>query len=596
MPRRVEHSRERAVDALEIEAELPELVLARFHFLTHDRSSSSGRCPCCDSDCTKIVEDIPDFDLLIDTARERRYLRHEVRNLALFDELAEEAVVVDVPLRCAVTDLAILTETIVRVFALLGGARSRKTHTMLTLLLRLWGLRGGWGRHGWLLGPELDRAFLLVEKWALGEGDAPPICPHELMVTWPTSLPELRVRPSFPMIDGFLWTCRHAGHQGRNLAARNVELIGWTEAATTRSEVNFTRARGRIVQSKGIMVLDAVPEPRNWVATSVIEPAKQEATDLEAGKLVGRRTYRCERMSIAQNVWVDPEEAEAFRRDLARIDPRMAAREADGDWNGDAELCFEYDGKRHSFDPGDPYTDALDFLGLVDCTEIVTATYFAREHKHAIAGDINAYPHTDLVARFGVRKGESPYVPRNWHIVFVDQMQLHGVDSDQAAQALAKYKNGTYEGAAFIIDATSMLERHNAGGALNARRQILAHEAYARAGFEVMGPIRRGTDFSNPERYDGTLLQRRLMRFGGPDMPGTVTRFHVDRRTCMPYIHSIQKQQAEADGITPVKIPQTLQDRTVGAFTDCARMLQWPFFSHDDATAAGEPMLVQVFG
>lgn len=600
MPRRDELTRRAAIEALEREVEQPELVLARFHFLAHDRSSSAGRCPCCDSDCARIVEDLPDFDLLIDTIEGTRYLRDTFPDRKLFDELAEEALVVDVPLRCAVTDLDLLTEEDVRVLALLGGARSRKTHTLCTYGLRRWGRRGGAGRNGWMLGPELDRAFLLVEKWALGEGDAPPICPPELMVSWPTELEQLKHNPSWSMIDGFRWTARHLGRQGKNLAGRNIEIVLWTEAATTTSEVNFTRARGRIVQSKGVIALDAVPEARNWVSTSVIEPAKAEAEERKVGKLVGRPTYRVERMSIAQNVWVDEAEAAAFRRDLHRIDPRMAAREADGNWLPDRELCFMYDDGRHGFDPIDPDVDALEFLGLVDITELVVATYFREKHKHLIAGDINVAPHTSLISRFGALPGRDPRIPDNWHLVFVDQLQIYGADSDQAARELASYRAGRYKAAAFVIDATSMLPRHNAGGSLNARRHILPHEAFRRAGFEVRGPMRqkaKPSDFANPDRYDGTLLQRQLMRQGDPkELPDTETRFHVDRRFCMPFINALQKQTAEPDGITPVKIRNTLQDQLIGAFTDCARMTIWPFFSMRDDAARGNVRDVVVYG
>jgi hypothetical protein len=593
VPRRDQLTRRAAIESIQDELEVPELVLARFHTLVHDRSSSAGRCPCCDSDCSRVVEDLPEFELLIDTVEGTRYLRHTWPDPAEFDDLAAEALVIDVPMRVAIDHLEILhASDDARVNALLGGARSAKTHLLCTCGLRRWGLRGGPNRTGWMLGPELDRAFLLVEKWALGEGDAPPICPPELMVSWPTELEQLKHDPSWMMIDGFKWTARHLGRQGKNLSGRNIEIVLWTEAATTASEVNFTRARGRIVQSKGAMWLDAVPEARNWVSTSVIEPAKAEAEERKTGKTRGRPTYRVDRLSITQNCWVDLEEAEAFRRDLHRIDPRMAAREADGRWVADRELCFEYRDGFHSFDPIDPDLDSLKFLGLEDVTELVVGTYFREPHTHLIAGDINAQPHTSLVSRFGVRPGMAKHIPDNWHVVFVDLLQTYNADSDQAAQELARYRGGRYKGAAFLIDATSMIARHNSGGTLNARRHILAPEAFQRAGFEVRGPMRqkrRTDDFADPTRYDGTLLQRQLMR-------ADPCRFHIDRRFCQPYINSLQKQEAEADGVTPVKVSNTLQDRVVGAFTDCARYTLWPFFSLNSDARSGKPLNAIVYG
>jgi hypothetical protein len=75
MPRRDQLTRTATLDALEAKANTPDFVLCRFHELAHDRSSSSGCCPCCGSDTAKVVEDLPDFELLIDTVRGERYLR-----------------------------------------------------------------------------------------------------------------------------------------------------------------------------------------------------------------------------------------------------------------------------------------------------------------------------------------------------------------------------------------------------------------------------------------------------------------------------------------------------------------------------------------
>lgn len=471
--------------------------------------------------------------------------------------------------------------------ALLGGARSAKTHLLCSWGLRRWGKRGGAGRNGWMMGPELDRAFLLVEKWALGEGDAPPICPPDLMTHWPDSVVALRTRPTVGMIDGFTWTARHTARQGRNLAARNIEIVLWTEAATTHSEMDFVRTRGRIVQSKGAIAMDAVPEAHNWVLTSVIEPAKKEAEELAAAATPKRSTYRVERFGILQNPWVDQVEAEAFRRDLARIDPRIAAREGDGDWTPDT-LLFEYDGVRDSFDPVDEAADVMDFLGLEDVTEDAVGTYFLEAHNWLIAADINAHPHTSLIGKIGVPKGMRP-VPANWHPVFTDCLQLWGMDSEQAAVELARYRGGIYRGAAVVMDATSMLARHNAGGVLNATRQIIPREAYERAGFEVRGPKRKakGDDFVNAGTIDGTLTCRRILREG---------KVHVDRRRCIPFINALRRQEAEPDGVTPRKVSNTLQDRLIGAFTDCFRYWTQPFFSLPEYALDGEPLKVRTYG
>ena len=75
MPRRDQLTRAAMLEELEARADAPEYILAKFHVLLHDRSSSPGVCECCNSDTSKVVEDLPDFELLIDTVEGERYLR-----------------------------------------------------------------------------------------------------------------------------------------------------------------------------------------------------------------------------------------------------------------------------------------------------------------------------------------------------------------------------------------------------------------------------------------------------------------------------------------------------------------------------------------
>jgi hypothetical protein len=488
-----------------------------------------------------------------------------------------------------------------RVHAYLGGARSRKTHTIVGLGFRWWGMFGGKGRNGWMMGPELDRAFLLVEKWAIGEdGVTPPICPQELMLRWPTEAIELRTRPTIDMIDGFTWTARHCGRQGRNLTARNIQIALWTEAATTNSPMDFVRARGRVVQSKGRMALDAVGEPNNWVRESVIEAAATEAEEIAAavdrGETPERRTYRVKGLDIVDNQWVDQLEAKAFKRDLERIDVRIARREAGGEFIGDAEMVFDdvFDASRHTFDLGpesddELATSVLDELGFEDCTEQVSVRWFTEPHAWVLAVDVNKNPHTALMGKFGVRKGQAPDVPKNWHAFYLDCLQVFGKDTEQAADDLVRYRGGIYAGAAIVIDATSGNDRTNAGGALNARLKIIPPEAYRRAGFEVRGPEYQNdyVRFKNCEKFDGSIVCRRLFR---------LNRTHINRRLCKPFTKALRRQEAEPDGVTPKKHSNTNQDRYVAAFTDVFRYHVWPFFATKPYEESGDPLGVEVYG
>lgn len=75
MPRRDQLTRTDTLDAVERKLRTPRFIHCTFHELLHEPSSSPGTCTCCGSDAAKVVEDLPDFELLIDTREGERYLR-----------------------------------------------------------------------------------------------------------------------------------------------------------------------------------------------------------------------------------------------------------------------------------------------------------------------------------------------------------------------------------------------------------------------------------------------------------------------------------------------------------------------------------------
>lgn len=76
MPRREEVTRKASLAEMTRIAEAPEFTHVRSRLLVHDRSSTSGDCPCCGSQSAKVVEELPDLDLIVDTTEGSRYLRH----------------------------------------------------------------------------------------------------------------------------------------------------------------------------------------------------------------------------------------------------------------------------------------------------------------------------------------------------------------------------------------------------------------------------------------------------------------------------------------------------------------------------------------
>lgn len=452
--------------------------------------------------------------------------------------------------------------------------------------MRQWGLRGGHGKIAWFIGPELDRTMVLVEKWAIGEGENPAICPPELLLSYPRTLQELRHNPLIEMIDGTQIQCKHA--DPKKLTARGTSWWWWTEAATSNSVMVLVRLRGRGVQTAGPGYVDLVPEAKGWAQAAIVEAAKAEAEELAQGADF-KPTYNVVRLGQEMNPWVDPEETRAFKRDLRRIDPKIAAREGDGEFVPDHDLLFEgaFMPEKHTFDPG--HREPLAFLGFEDITEQASMRRFSKPHQYIVAVDVNANPHTHLIGKIAVPKGASPMIPENWISVWLDLLQVSG-DSATAAATLATYRNGEYEGAGVIMDATSMLRRHNAGGKLNETRQIRPREAYADAGFEVIGPQRqkkKPSDFCNPEGGDSGELVRVMFR---------ADRIFIDRTRCQVLINGLRNQLADTDGRTPLRASNTVADRTIVCMTDVARYFEWPFFDMPKPQAQGRKVAAQIFG
>jgi len=504
--------------------------------------------------------------------------------------MAAAAEVVEVQLRCTPITADVITDTEHRVIVGVGAARSMKTQTGVVWAFRQWMLRGGEGTIAWFLGPELDRAFVLVEKFCNGEGDNPPVCPPILVRSFPRN--KDAHDPTIEMIDGTKIMVKHMGSSGRNLTARGIVFGLATEMATAGSAMNFVRLRGRTVQSKGQIYLDAVPEPHNWVRTAILDAAIAEAEEIKeaiaAGVPANEATYRVVQLSQAVNVWVDEKESAAFARDLYRIDPRMAAREAGGEWVDDRDIWMPmFDPAIHTFDP--LHLDPLEFLGLEDATGQASLRWFVEPKTHIVGADINARPHTALIAKIAVRKGERMNVPRLWRLVVLDVLQVYGKDSREAAGILSEYRGDAYKGAGVVIDSSSTNERHNAGGALNQRLNMTPLEAYRRAGFETRGPMRSSdpSKYTNPSRYDGSIVCRDIFR---------ANRIHIDRRFCQPFIYALRNQMAEGDGVVAEKLENTVQDRKVAAFTDVLRYMAWPFFSMTPAQEQNSEIAVQVFG
>jgi len=185
VPRSVKVRKDAQVDALVEETSAARFVYLKTRLLLHAENKTGEPCPCCTSTNAVQVEDRPDLELVIDRMKKRRWLRHEVEDVASFDALANSTrtLRLDAPIRCFANQLGPILDMDPLVYMLTGGPRSGKSSGAMAAFFRRWVLRGGNQSLGFLMAPKMPKTRLLLRKFLLGEKSdhfTPPICPlHE---------------------------------------------------------------------------------------------------------------------------------------------------------------------------------------------------------------------------------------------------------------------------------------------------------------------------------------------------------------------------------------------------------------------------------
>lgn len=593
MPRRDQVTRKGQIEALRRQAALPETIRARTEAVVHVRSTTSGVCPCCSSPLAKIDDRWPDLDVLMDLEAGRRYFRH-LEDHGAYDEQAALAEL-DAPMliRCTPETLELVfSETTWTVGT--GASRSGKTQTGAYWMLRQWLLRGGPSVLGAILGFELEQAHIIKDKFCIGEGENPAVCDPRLVLGWPDHIrsPDQHIR----MCDGTRMRLQHTKGNGGNISGRSYHFVVWTEIAQTKNPLNYAQVRGRVVSARGKLYGDAVPEPGHWAHRVLVEPSEEWEVEAKAARAKGeeppKRTHLAKFLPTQKNPWNDPEEAAAFEADLMRLDPRIAARYARGQWVGDKNKTFGelFVPERHCFDyeGWDPK-----HLGYADITRTASLHHFMEPHDWIVAVDVNRNPHTALMGKLVIPTAELVKDPTGaianrslWGALFFDLLQDWDMDSQQAAQHLARLHGGRFAGAGVIIDASSCYKKHNAGGLRNTRKGFVPRRCYEEAGFEVRPPalwVKSGKP-KDPDRFDSAIVVRRLLR----DF-----KLAWEASRCRKVTRAVRDQDSEDDGITPARASNTAADRHIVSVTDVLRYFTWPFLPVDAAEAA--PVAVRTY-
>lgn len=597
MARRDQVVRHLEIAALRRELERPSIVHIAAPLYIHERSSTSGDCPCCGSSIAKVSEERADLEIIIDTDEGTRDFRHDC-DAGLFEAVAEDAdLSVLNPLRCSALGLRlIMSEAAVTCGQ--GASRSSKTQHLQVRSFRKWLLHGGPGVEALFIGPEMKHAHLLMRKWVEGEGVNPPVCDPRLVLRH-TPLGKYRLDDqSIHMIDGTVIHLDHANRDGTNIAGGSMFFIQVTEAAKITEQKNWAQIRTRITSSGGSIGVDAVPEPSMWLKRAVTSPAKKEEDAwqqaLERGEEVtGRRRNYLLELDIADNPWNSEVEAAETIAALEDLDPLLAARYGRGEDVSDRQKSFApwMDRRRHTFEH-----EGWDVarLGLVDVTRSASLMLFPRPADWLTIVDVNAHPHTMMMSKLAVRSDVPGHLPesmygqierKHWIWVIFALIQEWGVDSEVAAKRLSTVFGGRFKNSAVVMDGTAMQKGSRAGGLMNSKKGILPGQAYKRAGFQVKPPQKTtGGHPGYPGRADSAGVVRRLFREGGPedllDPPGH-TRIMINLTHASKCFDGLFEQENEPGSLRPEKWTSKYNEAHVCSITDVTRYGAWPFFRLD---------------
>ena len=573
MPRFATLAAGAAEDLIIAEAAQKDLVLVTPEIVVHTRRKKPGRaCPCCGSKWARITSRKKMPPVLIDRETQERWVRSEVNDRDLFDDQAEEALEVPMPIRVpdlqdeksGKSALELVTDFDTPVHAASGGNQSGKTTlgTHAWMPLR-WLYKGGREHIFRLIGPDLHHAWILATKMFIGQAGSPVAFPSELVEFMPNDPNMPLTKRTIRMIDGSQFQLLDAKVPGKWKGDR-VYGTHWTEVTECPHVEGYTIATGRGIFTGGQIYLDSTPKKPHWMEDVV-------SGQLDTGD--DDHSFVNFTMASMNNPWVDPKRVKPQRDAAYKVDPIMARREYDGEWIGNHATIYGmvWDPVKHIVDvPGGPSEPNLAALGLIDVTSIAARKFFGSAHVHrwVIGVDVNKNPHTAVCCKIFVRNGDDPRDSDKWGLYVHDEVRTWNTDALGAAEALVAKWNGIYAGAGIAIDASAA--HHNQHKAHTGGRATTPVLDYRRMGFNCRPNLNHKGNPANPYVRDRTAVVKMLMRVDP-------ARFLINA-SCTGSIRAIERQEDQGDG-TPVKMPNTVSDREYAAYVEGIGYLAWPIFS-----------------
>lgn len=567
-------------------SERPRYLRIVAEILIHDHADASGRCPCCGSTTAEIVERRAEDDLVIDLFTGDR-LRAKDMSAETWRDLCAIAARRDVPLSISRGQAKLVLDETGRHLFASGGNRSSKTTAGLIWLFLQWLRYGGPRRRFWLVASKTEKAFELLEKFRIGDGDTRGLIPPELIVRRPETHRSSNLQTR--LADGSLIELKPFIQDpgAERLKSDKIVAALVTEAAHMPGKPSLTALEGRCLDLGGRLFLDSTPMPASFLLSEVVEPAMAfERLPPDDP----RRASRAHRgaawlfvaLAVPANPWLDKAEIEMKLSQMDQTDPSVR-RDMFGEWvSNSGYLWRDYSTERHQLahearDFKSLGRDILREHGAVDhipITERVVRMVFGKpsphyrgvrptNHRYLGGLDVNIHPCTALFMQVSAPK-DNPEDRDLWHFWVFEETQVYHGSSFALAERIAstvfgrvlepELRESPFSGCGIIGDAEAIARdpTHHQHG----RNPIGAASVFGPKGFDLRAPLYNQRENSaprgrNPNTYDSHTLTRRLLREG---------RLHISQR-CEALIEAFLKQEDSGNGVEPLTVSHTRSDQ-----------------------------------
>lgn len=494
----------------------------------------------------------PDLDLVLDTSTGVRILRGEDLDAEAYDELAQA---VDRHVEIAITvspvQREILADDESKVVAMLSSNRAGKTEVCKWAIVRAW-MRGR-GRFCWLA-PSRKMTQIGVDKLVRGDDETPPAFPPELVRSYPPS--HLVPDQAIHLIDGSQVDLHHGRGSGDAVRGVKFRCAVVDETTAIHSSSVYDMVLTRLTYRGSQMWTASTPKKGHWARTHILARAGVPGS--------GVRTYR---LSMFENPWLSPEEAEKIVQAMGGHQAPKVRIECYGEWIGDGREAFAaWEPERHLVLDDDLRTvEALVEAGRLpshfrDITAQVASARFRTRDPDivAIAGiDFNLNPMSVVLARiFG-----DPRDPSTWGVYVFDLLQLVG-----DVHVLCDELEEKWPGVPIAMDATAamvgaaMQAAQGSRGSMTHQIQLQSRGFVSEPCWAVKGRPRA------PLQADSLSLTNWLFRRG---------RILVAGR-CLRLLEALDRLTLTAEG-KQYKPPGSELDRLSGP-SDALRYLTWFLF------------------